>query len=90
MRIPSLAAALLILVLANSVKAQTDGFESIFNGKDLTGWSYLPTTEAQKKSRAGWQKGNPNAPPWPIVESKTNFDGRPVRSTGWCLGGDCP
>ena len=52
------------------------GYESLFNGKDLTGWNYLPTTEQQKKSRAGWQKNNPNAPPWPIVENTVDFSGK--------------
>jgi len=72
----------LLLVSVCSVSiAQTDGFESLFNGKDLTGWSYLPTTEAQKKGRANWQK-NPDAPPWPIVETKVNFDGKSKSDDG--------
>ncbi|MFK7768874.1 MAG: family 16 glycoside hydrolase [Mariniblastus sp.] len=51
------------------------GYESLFNGKDLTGWNYLPTTEQQKKGRANWQKNDPNAPPWPLVESIVDFTG---------------
>ncbi len=82
MRIFFLTCVLLVLTLANFAQAQTDGFESIFNGKDLTGWSYLPTTEAQKKGRAGWQKNSPDAPPWPIVETKVNFDGKAQSSDG--------
>ena len=74
--------AILFLILSVPVSfAQTDGFESLFNGKDLTGWSYLPTTEAQKKSRANWQR-NPDAPPWPIVETKVNFDGKAKSEDG--------
>lgn len=46
----------------------------LFNGKDLTGWSFQPTTEQMKKSRARWQKNNPSAPPWPIVEEVQVFD----------------
>jgi hypothetical protein len=65
---------LLIFLLHGTAHAQDDGFESLFSGKDLTGWSYLPTTEAQKEGRANWQAGDPNAPPWPIVETKINFD----------------
>ena len=61
---------------AGVIDAITAGDQALFNGKDLTGWSILPTTEAQKKSRAGWQKNDSDAPPWPIVESKVNFDGK--------------
>ena len=58
------------------------GFESLYNGKDLTGWSYLPTTQQQKKSRARWQKNNKDAPPWPIVESTIDFSGKPQTDDG--------
>ena len=67
---------LLVCLSAACANAQSDGYQALLNGKDLTGWSYLPTTKAQKKTRAGWQKSDPNAPPWPIVESKINFDGK--------------
>ena len=67
---------LLALLFVDSASAQTDGFDSIFNGKDLTGWSYLPTTAAQKKGRARWLSNDPKAPAWPIVESKVNFNGK--------------
>lgn len=64
-----------LMLSASIAVGQTDGYEKLYNGKDLTGWSYLPTTKAQKKSRANWQR-SPSAPPWPIVESKVNFDGK--------------
>ena len=64
-----------LMLSASIAVGQTDGYENLYNGKDLTGWSYLPTTKAQKKSRANWQR-NPKAPPWPIVETKVNFDGK--------------
>jgi lysophospholipase L1-like esterase len=47
------------------------GFVSLFNGKDLTGWSFRPTSESDKKSASG-----ANAPAWPIVTSAVTFDGR--------------
>ena len=72
---------LLVCLSATCVNAQT-GYQALFNGKDLTGWSYLPTTKAQKKSRAGWQKNDPNAPPWPIVEKKINFDAKSKSDDG--------
>jgi lysophospholipase L1-like esterase len=51
------------------------GFESLFNGRDLTGWGYRPTTEKDKASAARWQASDPNAPPWPIVTEPSTFDG---------------
>jgi lysophospholipase L1-like esterase len=53
-----------------------EGFESLFNGRDLTGWGYRPTTEADKESARKWQASDPNAPPWPIVTEPVAFDGR--------------
>lgn len=53
-----------------------DGFVSLFNGKDLTGWKVRATTAAEKKSAARWQKNNPDAPPWPIVTEPKTYDGQ--------------
>ena len=59
------------------------GFELLFNGKDLTGWGFRPTTEQQKKGRERWQKRDPeNAPAWPIVEEAVAFDGKTVTPGG--------
>src|SRR5215831_7792987 len=55
------------------------GFESLFNGHDLTGWGYRPTSEADIKTAADWRKSDPNAPPWPIVTKAIGFEGK-VRS----------
>jgi lysophospholipase L1-like esterase len=51
------------------------GFESLFNGRDLTGWGYRPTTEADKASAAKWQAADPNAAAWPVVTEPVRFDG---------------
>lgn len=59
-----------------------DNAELLFNGKDLTGWGYQPTTEKMKKSRARWQKNNPSAPPWPIIEEAIAFDGQTEANDG--------
>jgi hypothetical protein len=59
-----------------------DGFESLFNGRDLTGWGYRPTTEADKASAKKWQASDPNAPPWPIVTEPVAFDGRTASPDG--------
>jgi lysophospholipase L1-like esterase len=52
------------------------GFRSLFNGKDLTGWGYRPTTPQMLKSRSNWRSKDPNAPPWPIVKKAVAFDGK--------------
>ena len=56
--------------------AQEAGFESLFGGKDLTGWGLRRTTEEQLTSRKGWMDGDRNAPPWPIVAEDVSFDGK--------------
>ena len=56
--------------------AQEAGFESLFGGKDLTGWGLRRTTEEQLTSRKGWMDGDRNAPPWPIVTEDVSFDGK--------------
>jgi lysophospholipase L1-like esterase len=62
--------------------APEDGFESLFNGKDLTGWGYRPTSEADKASAARWQAADKNAPPWPILTEPVSFDGQRQSSDG--------
>jgi lysophospholipase L1-like esterase len=52
-----------------------EGFESLFNGRDLTGWGYRPTSEADRASAARWQASDPNAAAWPFVEAPVTFDG---------------
>ena len=52
------------------------GFVSLFNGKDLTGWGFRPTSDADKEAARKWQAGDPNAPPWPIVTTAASFDGQ--------------
>jgi lysophospholipase L1-like esterase len=51
------------------------GFVSLFNGKDLTGWGFRPTSDADKEAARKWQAGDSNAPPWPIVANAVSFDG---------------
>ncbi len=65
------------------------GYESLFNGRDLSGWCLLPTTEKQLEQRRRWRKSDPNAPPWPIVTEKVDLshksaspDGRYVARSG--------
>jgi hypothetical protein len=51
-----------------------EGFESLFNGRDLTGWGYRPSTEAERQSAARAQS-DPNAPARLIINETRNFDG---------------
>ena len=52
------------------------GYESLFNGMDLTGWQFRPSTDADKKASANWRKNDPNAPPWPILTRVTDFENK--------------
>ena len=57
------------------------GFVSLFNGSDLTGWGYRPTSAKDVES-AKRDLGKPNAPVWPIVREAVNFDGQGAATTG--------
>ena len=67
-----------------------EGYESLFNGHDLTGWGFRPTSAKMLKSRANWLGRNPDtAPAWPIVkepialnEKVSSADGRYVAKHG--------
>lgn len=52
------------------------GFELLFNGRDLTGWGYRPTTDADKESARRWQASDPAAAEWPFVTETTSFSGQ--------------
>lgn len=63
-------------------QALEPGFKRIFNGQDLSGWCYRPTTDAELKQRARWRKSNPSAPPWPIVKEHISFDAKRQSTDG--------
>lgn len=52
------------------------GFESLFNGRDLSGWCFLPSTEKQIAQSKRWKASDANAPVWPIVEEKIDLAGK--------------
>ena len=58
------------------------GFVSLFNGRDLTGWGFRPSSAADIQSAERWRKSDPNAPPWPIIKEPVQFDGQAVSSDG--------
>ncbi|MBE0545859.1 MAG: DUF1080 domain-containing protein [Verrucomicrobia bacterium] len=58
------------------------GFVSLFNGRDLAGWGYRPTSEADIQNAKRWQASDPNAAAWPIVTSAVNFDGKTASDDG--------
>jgi lysophospholipase L1-like esterase len=58
------------------------GFTSLFNGRDLTGWGYRPTSEADIRSAKQWQQTDPNAAAWPIVTKPVVFDGQSKSADG--------
>jgi lysophospholipase L1-like esterase len=52
------------------------GFESLFNGRDLTGWGYRPTPPQDIAAARDWQATDPHAAAWPIVATAQEFTGR--------------
>jgi len=50
-------------------------FVSLFNGRDLTGWGYRPTTAADIESAKRWQASDPGAASWPVVKTAVSFNG---------------
>jgi lysophospholipase L1-like esterase len=50
------------------------GFVSLFNGHDLTGWGYRPTTAEDIAAAKRWQNSDPNAAAWPVVTKAVSFD----------------
>jgi lysophospholipase L1-like esterase len=52
-----------------------EGFSSLFNGGDLTGWGYRKTTAEDRVSAARWQASDPDAAAWPFVEAPIDLKG---------------
>ena len=58
------------------------GFVSLFNGRDLTGWGYRPTSAEDIASAQRWQASDPDAAAWPIVTAPAAFDGQAASPDG--------
>lgn len=54
-----------------------EGFESLFNGSDLTGWGFRPTPPRKKP-----KKPRPNAPVFVEIKEAESFDGKKTSSDG--------
>ena len=78
---PVLATRVFIEKEPDSFTPET-GFVSLFNGHDLTGWGYRPTTEEDMASAAGWYASDPDAGEWPVVKTPVSFDGQTVTPDG--------
>lgn len=57
------------------------GFESLFNGKDLTGWGFRVTPEKSREGARKWMAGDPGVS-WPFVDEPISFDGKTVTPEG--------
>jgi lysophospholipase L1-like esterase len=58
------------------------GFVSLFNGHDLTGWGFRPTSAADIEAAQRWQASDPHAAAWPIVKTAVSFDGKAASDDG--------
>ena len=58
------------------------GFESLFNGRDLTGWGFRRTTDKDRESAAKWQASDPKAAAWPFVDAPVAFEGQTATPDG--------
>lgn len=59
------------------------GFVSLYNGQNLDGWCFRPTTEKMLRGRERWLSRDPeNAPAWPIVKQMIALDGHTQSDDG--------
>ncbi len=59
-----------------------EGYQSLFNGDDLTGWCLLPTTDEMLSQRQRWRSRDPNAPPWPVVKDRLELTSKKASPDG--------
>ncbi|MCR9292136.1 MAG: GDSL-type esterase/lipase family protein [bacterium] len=78
---PILATLQLIETEAEAFEVES-GFQRLFNGEDLSGWCYLPTSAEMLEQRERWRSRAPDAPPWPVVKERIDWDGQQATSDG--------
>jgi lysophospholipase L1-like esterase len=52
-----------------------EGFLSLFNGRDLTGWGYRRTSDADREAARRWQASDEDAADWPFVDEPVEHSG---------------
>src|SRR4029434_907937 len=55
---------------------------SLFNGQDLSGWGYQPTSESDRQSARKWQATDPHAAACPCVDKPVSLEGQSASSDG--------
>ncbi|MFN9720474.1 MAG: GDSL-type esterase/lipase family protein [Planctomycetota bacterium] len=58
-----------------------DGFQMLFNGKDLTGWGYRKTPDNVRENASKWLAKDKTVA-WPFVDEPIHFDGKTVTPEG--------
>jgi lysophospholipase L1-like esterase len=58
------------------------GFESLFNGHDLTGWGYRKTSDEERANIEHWRASDKKMPAYPIVETPVEFEGESASADG--------
>lgn len=61
--------------------ALEEGFESLFNGKDLSGWGYRKTPDKVRESASKWLAKDKTVA-WPFVDEPVSFEGQTVTPEG--------
>lgn len=54
----------------------------LYNESDLTGWSYQPSTDEDRKLVASWRADDPNVPAWPLLDNAESFTGKAASTDG--------
>lgn len=52
------------------------GYKSLFNGQDLTGWGFRPTSDKERQTAAKLTKRFAGEMSWPIFEEAISFEGK--------------
>jgi lysophospholipase L1-like esterase len=58
------------------------GFEPLFDGRDLDGWGFPKTSEAELANLKKRRPGDKKLPAYPIVDAPVKFDGKTTSSDG--------
>lgn len=58
------------------------GFELLFNGRNLDGWGFRKTSEAEVATIKKWRASDKKMPAYPIVAAPVSFDGKTASTDG--------